>query len=214
MLGNSAIQQPIMIEAHDRACAAVREASAGRLPVGVTLALNEEKGEAEHVARKQAQVMLPWLRADGDYVGVQNYTWTEVGADGDLPVPAGVELTQMGYPYAPESLAAVVRTVAANTRKPIYVTENGVSTTDDARRIAFIDGALAGLGECLREGIDVRGYVHWSLLDNWEWTHGFEPRFGLVAVDRATFARTPKPSAAHLGRIARAGWSAREIAGT
>ncbi|WP_082112865.1 glycoside hydrolase family 1 protein [Pseudoxanthomonas suwonensis] len=212
MLGSAQVQQPIMIEAHDEACAAVRAESGGRIPIGVTLALNEERGDPRNIARKHSTAMLPWLQADGDWVGVQNYTWTEVGEDTDLPLPADVEMTQMGYPYAPESLAAVVRTVAAHWNKPIYVTENGVSSEDDSRRVAFIDRALEGLAGCLRDGIDLRGYVHWSLLDNWEWVHGFGPRFGLVAVDRSTFARTPKPSAAHLGRIARAGWAARGIA--
>lgn len=213
MLGDWRVQQPIMIQAHEQACAAIAQASGGRIPAGVTLALNEERGEAEAIARKHAQAMLPWLQAGGDYVGVQNYTWSEVGGDSDLPPPAGIPLTQMGYPYAPESVAAVVRTVAAHWRKPIYVTENGVATEDDRQRVAFIDRALDGLGGCLRDGIDLRGYVHWSLLDNWEWVHGFGSKFGLVAVDRTTFARTPKPSAAHLGRIARAGGPARTATG-
>ena len=123
----------------------------------------------------------------------------------DSGTPKGVELSQMGYPAAPEALEAVIRTVASHTKKPIYVTENGVATEDDSRRVAFIDKAVAGTLNCLRDGIDVRGYIHWSLLDNWEWFSGYGPKFGLVAVDRATFARTPKPSARHMGAIARKG---------
>jgi beta-glucosidase len=149
--------------------------------------------------------MLPWTEANGDFVGVQNYTYSVVEGDSDLPPEPGVELTQMGYPFAPEALEAVIRTVARHSSRPIYVTENGVATEDDSRRIAFIDRAVAGVFACLRDGIDVRGYIHWSLLDNWEWVSGFGPKFGLVAVDRTTFARTPKPSAKHFGRIARAG---------
>ena len=64
--------------------------------------------------------------------------------------------------------------------------------------------ALTGLGRCLDDGIDVRGYFYWSLLDNFEWVLGYGPTFGMVAVDRATFERRPKPSAAWLGGIARA----------
>jgi beta-glucosidase len=63
--------------------------------------------------------------------------------------------------------------------------------------------ALGEVQACLAEGMDVRGYVHWSLLDNFEWAFGYRPRFGLVEVDRATFARTPKPSAHWLGGVAR-----------
>jgi beta-glucosidase len=87
---------------------------------------------------------------------------------------------------------------------PVYVTENGVATEDDTRRVAYIDRALAGVQKCLADGIDVRGYFHWSLLDNFEWNSGYRPKFGLVSVNRETFERTAKPSAHHLGAIARA----------
>lgn len=208
VLGDFRIQQPIMIEAHERAYEAIRKASNDRYLVGVTLSLNDDRAPASGpsgVEAKQAQVMLPWLAAQSDFFGVQNYTWTEVGPDADLPAPKGVELSQMGYPAAPEALEAVIRTVAKHTNKPIYVTENGVATEDDTRRVAFIDKAVPGVFACLRDGIDVRGYIHWSLLDNWEWFSGYGPKFGLVSVDRTTFARTPKPSARHLGAIARKG---------
>jgi beta-glucosidase len=208
VLGDFRIQQPIMIEAHERAHEAIRKASNDRFLVGVTLSLNDERAPASGpsgVEAKQAQVMLPWLAAQGDFIGVQNYTYTEVGPDADLPAPKGVELSQMGYPAAPEALEAVIRTVANHTNKPIYVTENGVATEDDSRRVAFIDRAVAGVVNCLRDGVDVRGYIHWSLLDNWEWFSGYGPKFGLVAVDRTTFARAPKPSARHMGAIARKG---------
>ena len=86
---------------------------------------------------------------------------------------------------------------------PIYVTENGVSTEDDTRRIEYIQRALTGVRNCLASGIDVRGYIHWSLLDNFEWIMGYRPKFGLVAVDRQTQERTIKPSAHYLGAVAR-----------
>jgi beta-glucosidase len=81
---------------------------------------------------------------------------------------------------------------------PIIVTENGIATADDARRIAFTEAALASLRAALDDGADVRGYLHWSLLDNYEWG-SYGPTFGLVAVDRVTLRRTPKPSLAWLG---------------
>jgi beta-glucosidase len=111
----------------------------------------------------------------------------------------------MGYPYTPDALGTALRLVAGRTRMPIYVTENGVATEDDTRRVAYIRGAVAGMQRCVADGIDVRGYFHWSLLDNWEWMSGYRPKFGLVAVDRDTFQRTPKPSAKIMGGIARAG---------
>jgi beta-glucosidase len=87
---------------------------------------------------------------------------------------------------------------------PILITENGIATDDDTQRIAYTEGALRGLGEAIAAGADVRGYLHWSLMDNFEWFSGYGPKFGLVAVDRETFVRTPKPSLAWLGDVARA----------
>ena len=77
---------------------------------------------------------------------------------------------------------------------PVYITENGVAADDDRFRIIYLALHLTALKEALERGVDVRGYFHWSLLDNYEWT-SFIPRFGLVAVDFTTFQRTPKPSA-------------------
>jgi beta-glucosidase/6-phospho-beta-glucosidase/beta-galactosidase len=67
----------------------------------------------------------------------------------------------------------------------------------------YINAALDNLYESIAHGVPVLGYIHWSLLDNFEWTQGYKPKFGLVAVDRTIFKRTPKPSADHLGKIAR-----------
>lgn len=82
------------------------------------------------------------------------------------------------------------------------VTENGIATADDNQRIRYTSEALQGLQHAMVDGIDVRGYLHWSLLDNFEWGH-WEPTFGLIAVDRDTFTRIPKPSLAWLGSVAR-----------
>lgn len=87
---------------------------------------------------------------------------------------------------------------------PVFVTENGIATADDTRRIAYTDAALRGLHAAIEDGIEVLGYEHWSALDNYEWASGFRPTFGLIAVDRETFVRTPKPSLAWLGGVARA----------
>jgi beta-glucosidase len=135
---------------------------------------------------------------------VQAYTRCRVGKKGDLGPEPGVELTQMGYEFWPDALAACLRYAAERVRVPIYVTENGVATEDDTRRVLFIRLALEGVLQSLRDGIDVRGYIHWSLMDNFEWIMGYRPKFGLIAVDRATQQRTIKPSAQYLGEIARA----------
>ena len=86
----------------------------------------------------------------------------------------------------------------------MIVTENGLATDDDTRRIAYIERALQGVINCLNDGLDVRGYTYWSAFDNFEWMQGYRPTFGLIAVDRTTQVRTVKPSARWLGAIARA----------
>jgi beta-glucosidase len=111
----------------------------------------------------------------------------------------------MGYEYYPRALGGAIRWAWKSTggRIPILVTENGIATMRDERRIAFMAEAMDEVLNCLAEGIDVRSYIHWSLLDNFEWAFGYRPRFGLVEVDRQTFARHPKPSAHWLGQVAR-----------
>jgi beta-glucosidase len=187
---------------------AIRAASAGKVKAGVTLALSDDRDPTSGPSgaeRKREQYAYPWLDAAGDFVGVQNYTYYQVGPQADLPPQAGTELTQSGYPLAPESLGNVVRMVSKRTKKPMYITEHGTGIEDDTRRVHLIDHSLPGLFSAMRAGADVRGYLHWSLLDNYEWFSGYGPKFGLVAVDRKTFKRTPKPSAYHLGAIARKG---------
>jgi beta-glucosidase len=117
-------------------------------------------------------------------------------------LPPGTRRTQMGYEFWPEAVATTVRRVAALLPgKDILVTEHGVATDDDAERVEFIDRALHAE---LASGAPVRGYIHWSALDNFEWARGYGMRFGLIGVDRATQERTVRPSARHLGAIARA----------
>ena len=87
---------------------------------------------------------------------------------------------------------------------PVLVTENGIATGDDERRITYAGEALRGLFAAIDDGIDVRGHLHWSALDNDEWGHG-EPTFGLVAVGRETFERKREPSLAWVGEVARRG---------
>jgi beta-glucosidase len=129
-----------------------------------------------------------------------------VGPLGALGPEEGNETTQMGYEFWPDALEATIRRAWEVTEQtPILVTENGIGTDDDDRRIAYVTRALQGVRRCLDDGIDIRGYTYWSALDNFEWALGYRPTFGLIAVDRKTFQRTPKPSARWLGEIARTG---------
>jgi len=115
-----------------------------------------------------------------------------------------VELTSMGYEFWPEALGATLeRTWSYTGGRTLIVTESGIGTDDDRRRIEYIDRALASMRSAIASGVDVRGFIYWSALDNFEWQLGYGPRFGLIEVNRETQERRLKPSAAHLGALAR-----------
>ncbi len=137
-----------------------------------------------------------------DWVGVQAYTRTIIGPDGPRPIADGVERTLTGWEYFPPALGIGVRNAWELTGgAPVFVTENGIATADDTRRIDYTHGALTGLHAAMSDGVDVLGYLHWSALDNYEWG-SYKPTFGLISWDKRTFARTPKPSLGWLGRVA------------
>ncbi len=198
-----------LIDAHHHAVEALRSGP-GDFPVGLTLSMEElvaaEGGEATRTAAEELTENT-FLRAtaDDDFVGVQCYERTILGLGGRLDPPPGTRLTQMGYEYWPQVVEHTVRRAAAVSGRPVVVTENGIATVNDAERIEFLDEALRSLHRCLADGVDVRGYFVWSLLDNFEWTHGFGPKLGLCAVDPVTFERRPKPSAHWFAEVARTG---------
>jgi beta-glucosidase len=144
-------------------------------------------------ARPLRRMAVPWVMGMKD-------------ASNGTQAPVGSRVTQMGWEYRPESVAAVVRRIAAMyPDKDLVVTEHGVATLDDTERVEFIARGLAALHDTLADGIRLRGYVHWSLMDNFEWATGYGANFGLVGVDRATQERTIRPSARFLGEVARTG---------
>jgi len=194
-----------LIAAHNKGREAMKSVRSD-MPVGFNLAMLDDQPAPtdSHVAEKRADVYGPWLdlAKKCDYLGVQTYSRAIVGKR-DLPPANGAEVTQVGWEYYPECVEHVVRYASKETGVPIIVTENGIATLDDTRRIEYVQRALTGLQHAIDDGVDVRGYVAWSLLDNFEWMSGFTPKFGIVAVDLATQKRTIKPSAAFLGNIAR-----------
>ncbi|MFJ4027573.1 glycoside hydrolase family 1 protein [Paenarthrobacter sp. NPDC089989] len=142
---------------------------------------------------------------DDDYIGVQAYLRTFIDDNGPVPVPEDAATTQMGWEYFPPALENATRHAWKLTDgTPVLVTENGIATADDSRRIDYTYDALSGLHKAMEDGICVQGYLHWSALDNYEWG-SFAPTFGLIAWDPVTFERTPKPGAFWLGEVARTG---------
>jgi beta-glucosidase len=170
------------------------------LPVGFSLAIMDDivvGDDASVRDRKRAEVYQRWLELarDDDFLGVQNYEQVPYDGTGQVAPPEGTPVNQMGTSIVPLSLAGAVRYAYAETGVPILVTEHGMSTSDDTQRAAFIEPSLAGLRAAMDDGVPVLGYIHWTLLDNFEWVFGYAHQLGLHEVDRETFARTPKPSA-------------------
>jgi beta-glucosidase len=177
------------------------------LPVGVSLSMFDDQAVGKNSIRDamRAKLYQPWLEVikGDDFLGVQNYERQQWSATGKLPAPAGSDVNYMGSEVFAPSLAGAVRYAHAATGVPIIVTEHGVGTTDDAVRARLIPAALAELKKAIDDGIPVKGYMHWSLADNFEWIFGYKVKFGLHSVDPANFERTPKPSAAVFSAIAK-----------
>jgi beta-glucosidase len=199
-----------LVDGHRVAVDAIRAAAPG-VPVGLTLSMTDyqlaEGGEKqlESIRHHSEDVFLDGTEGD-DFLGVQVYSRMVIGPKGWSGPEPGVPVLPMGYEFYPASLANCLRRAWDYTggALPLLVTENGIGTTDDEQRVDYVRQALDGVLDVIDEGIDVRGYTYWSLLDNFEWALGYRPRFGLVEVDRTSFARTAKPSAAWLASVAAA----------
>ena len=204
-----AVANQTMVDAHRRSMEALR-AAPGSYPAGLTLSMADmvatEGGEA-HLADFRESMEDVFLRATGgdDFIGVQCYSRLHFSERGFAAPPAGTRMTPMGYEWWPACTGATARRAAEVTGLPVVITENGVSTADDAERIEYVTAALASTHEALNDGVDIRGYVLWSLLDNFEWAFGYGQQFGLVACDRTTFARHPKGSAGFYASVAASG---------
>lgn len=204
-----------LCRAHRQGVAALRSGP-GRFPVGLTLSMSDYQAEPggeerlHHIRAASEDVFLTATGGD-DFVGVQTYSRTRVGPQGVVPPDPGAAVTQMGYELWPAGIEATLRRAWTVTGGlPLVVTESGIGTDDDGQRIQYLHQAIGAVHRSIADGIDVRGYFCWSLLDNFEWTLGYRPTFGLVAVDRVTFERRPKPSAHWFGAVARA--NARPVA--
>ena len=216
-----------LLEAHRLGAEAIR--SRAGVPAGVTLALPDlqyedgaKPGSSSLELESQISDWFFQLARQDEFIGVQTYTRFRYGPDG--PRSPGSDwsdttrelvetdaTTMMGYEYYPQALGGAIRRAHRSCPGvPILVTESGIATGNDDKRVHYIDAALREVLACLADGIEVRSYLYWSLVDNFEWALGYAPTFGLVAVDRPTFARHPRPSLAWLGQVAKA----RALSGT
>jgi beta-glucosidase len=155
---------------------------------------------------------LAAIAAPLDGLGVNYYNPTRIAAPApehglpfqDVPIE-GFPRSAFDWPVVPDGLRELLVGLAeryGDALPPVYITENGTSVDDkavdgrvaDPERIAFLDGHIRALSQAMAEGVDVRGYLTWTLMDNFEWAEGFHQRFGLVHVDHRTQTRTPKDS--------------------
>ncbi|NTV30367.1 glycoside hydrolase family 1 protein [candidate division WWE3 bacterium] len=141
------------------------------------------------------------LRGKLDFLGLNYYFTKRIRYLGfDNPTDY---VSDMGWWINPGGLGELLRELG-KYEIPIYVTENGLADSHDKYRQQFIRDMLIACGQALANGVDVRGYFHWSLLDNYEWHHGFWPRFGLVEIDRNNnLARKPRRSFEYYAKIIR-----------
>jgi beta-glucosidase len=151
---------------------------------------------------------LERMRQPLDFYGVNIYQGHPISAGPDgkpvrVPRPEGYPHTMSHWPVEPEVMYWGVRLLHERYGLPMYITENGCAAMDwvhqdgqvhDAPRIDYLARNLVALRQALRDGVDVRGYFHWSILDNFEWAEGYRMRFGLIYVDYATLERIPKDS--------------------
>ncbi|OGE84461.1 MAG: hypothetical protein A2846_00970 [Candidatus Doudnabacteria bacterium RIFCSPHIGHO2_01_FULL_49_9] len=192
-----------MLEAHNAAYAAIHsyypEARVG-------FAQNIAWSEAERggLLDRMAVRFADWLtymaleKTQFDFIGLNHYMYYRVHLAFSwrnyLNISRGEKLTERGWAIHPEALYHVLLKLR-QYKKPIYITENGIADSTDRYRADYIRDYLQAAHRAIAEGADLRGYLHWSLLDNFEWEDGFKWRFGLVAVDFKTQKRTIRESA-------------------
>jgi beta-glucosidase len=199
------IVQTHLLAAHKAGKSAMK-AARGDLPVGFSLALEDDEAVGPNSVRdaKRALYYGAWLEAakNDDFLGVQNYDrvrWDYKGAI--VTPPEDARLNVLKREVHPKSLANAVRYAHAATGVPILVTEHGMVTDQDSERVSYIPAALAELQKVFAEGVPLKGYIHWTLMDDFEWFQAYSLKYGLCSVDRTTFKRIPKPSAAVLKAI-------------
>ncbi len=156
------------------------------------------------MARVQAYYWNWWylnrINKTQDFVGI-NYYFTDYRRGLQLlPKNPTEPVNDLGWYMNPAGLESVITEAWRRYKKPIIITENGVADHKDQYRQWWIDETIAAMQRSMQQGVQLFGYLHWSLLDNFEWASGYWPQFGLVTVNRKTMKRSIRPSAIHLAK--------------
>lgn len=134
------------------------------------------------------------IKRQQDFIGVNNYFSDYYQGFGKRVNPK-VPLNDLGWYMEPEGIYPLLLRVWTRFKKPIFITENGLADSQDEYRRWWLEQTIVAMERAISDGVDLRGYLHWSLLDNFEWAYGWFPKFGLVEVDIRTKKRKPRPSA-------------------
>ncbi len=213
-----------LYRAHELAYAAIKRRRPDT-PVGLShhkfLFLPASGARRDRVAARAAQTVVDrWpvapgrlqriVEASSDYIGIAHY-WAQLAAfDPRRPRDQFVRrfnppgrVTEMGFVSDPSWMRGVLSELR-RYRKPVYITENGLATEDDSWRELYLAKVLGEVHQAIDDSVDVRGYFHWTNMDNFEWARGYTCHFGLISVDRNTQERTIKASGRAYARIATA----------
>lgn len=139
------------------------------------------------------------IRKQQDFIGVNNYFSDYYQGFGKRVNPK-VPLNDLGWYMEPEGIYPLLVRVWSRFKKPIFITENGLADDNDEYRRWWLEQTIVAMERAISDGVDLRGYLHWSLLDNFEWAYGWFPKFGLVEVDMKTLERKPRQSALWFAR--------------
>lgn len=192
-----------LTRAHNLAAQAMKAVRPG-LSIGLALHMSDvlplnPANPASRLIAKVITYLWSWWFIDRtkhtlDFIGVNFYHTMYVGwyggvSNSDRPV------SDLGWYMEPSGIGRLLEAVWRRYHKPIIITENGLADAQDEQRQWWLEQTVDGMEAALTAGVDLRGYLHWSLLDNFEWAFGWWPKFGLIAVDRKTMKRTIRPSA-------------------
>lgn len=159
------------------------------------------KGAAWLINWWMNRYLLNRISKNMDFIGINYYFRSRVNFTPYLSQPTQSRAqSDLGWQLYPEGIYHVLKD-AKRYRKPIFITEHGLADARDQQREWYVTESLKYMQKAIQEGVDLRGYFHWSLLDNFEWDKGFWPRFGLVEVDFKTLERKVRPSAKKLAEL-------------
>jgi len=174
-----------------------------KIPVGITMLYNLFEPNNKFNPIDQLIVWVAkkfWnesffkrIRKQSDYYGLDYYFHRKLGLFGQTQ-QSHLKVNDVGWEIYPEGIKKALKEIWEKYELPIYIMENGLADANDKYRGQFIKDHLHHVSQAITDGVDVRGYLHWSLMDNYEWLHGYAPRFGLVEIDYTTLERIPRKS--------------------